>query len=1104
MPNSLKSIATNSGASSSIGNGGLTRDNTLGLSGTAGGKVKKVAIYDGSTFLGNATLKKNGSWSFNTSALADGTHNLTAKFFGKTTTSTSVVVTIDTRPPAATFSPTVLTNVGPQTSITSGQSTLDKTLGLKGTAEVGSKVAIYDGNTLLGNATVASNGTWSFTTQQLAPGQHALKAVVSDAAGNQTTVNGPTANLLAIGTVSATVGTDSGITPTISAGGATKDRTPTISGTAVAGTNVDIYDGNTRLGKAVVRSDGTWTFTTPELADGKHALKARFTTPNETYDAVVNVTVDNAPDDGLRFLNSVSSPGKVDVIDISSVLLMDKVAIQLFDFSGAVSFTDVVKVFDNGQLIGTAHSMYDSGYWSINTPTLAPGVHQFSAQVVDAAGNVAEVGGMTITTALAKVSDNMVTSTGATPTIANGGVTHDDTLGFSGAAMPGVQVSVFEGQRLLSRVTAGQDGAWSMVSPHLVEGTHNFRFEYAKGSVTQVDAHSLSATIDTTAPTGTFQTLPGASLSTPVLTGTAEAGVQVSLYDGNTVLGTPSRDGANWRYAVPALSQFGTHSFKARLVDAAGNETWVSGPSTNVLGSLDPAIVTDSGHAPSIQSGGITSDNTLTFTGTAVAGAAVRLYDGSTTLGTVSVASNGRWSLTTPTLADGQHNFHVDVTAGGQRASSADVRATVDHTPPTVVATLSSTLVTNLGDTPNIQSGGRTADHTLGLSGTAQANEYVKVLDGSTLLGTAPVDATGHWSFDTPGLSSGTHSFKAMVVDAAGNEGPAYSNTVSAQVNAAPALPAFNHPWSVESGWGEIDALAALRAATGRALPDVLDKPKLGGFYNDGVVLSNMEDAHYYGYTGAGVTVAVIDTGFSSDQQPALAQTKISPWTWDFANNDPVPEDVDTHGTFVASQIVARGDLTVDDWGYGGFVGGAYGVTLMPLRIGYNGDSTDLFQAVRYAVDHGADIINMSLFVGTGDVPGMRSAIQYAKDHDVLVVASAGNDTNGTIPLYPAAFAREFNNVLAVGIMEGHTYANWGNDAGAGPYGYVDASGINTLGYIPTGSMTWWHGSSFSTPLVTAEAALLQEANPLLSASQIADLITHTAHGVASRAVIPA
>ena len=1095
MANNFKSISTNTGIASSIASGGTTRDNTLGLSGTANTPIKRVGIYDGDTFLGNASLK-NGNWSFNTGALSDGTHTLTARFFGKTTSTQSVRVTIDTRPPTGTFAPTMLTNVEAQTLITSGQSTVDKTLGLSGTAEVGSKVAIYDGNTLLGNATMTANGSWTFTTPQLTPGQHQLKAVISDAAGNQTTVAGPTANLLAIGTLASSVTTDSGATQTISNGGATKDNTPTLTGTALAGTSVSVYDGNTLLGQVPVNSSGTWTYTTPLLADGAHDLKVRFTTANETYDTAINITVDTAADFSYRFLPTINRAGEVNSgLNPAEGFLGNRIGLTVLDTDND-TLSNVVKFFDNGQFIGNA-STNNGIYWRLDTPDLAPGNHHFTAQVVDLAGNIANIDGYTVTVVLGRVSDHITTSSGITPNIGNGGLTRDNTLGFTGKAIAGTRVSIYEGQNLLATTIAGTDGNWSATMPGLADGGHNFRFEYANGVSTQTETKTLSATIDSVAPVGSFDSMSNTAAISPIVTGTAEAGSTVAVYDGNNLLGTATRSGTSWQFDTLALSQTGTHTFKAKVIDAAGNEAWVAGPSLDLLAYLNPSITTNTGHAPSVQSGGFTSDNTLNFNGTALAGAVVRVYEGNQLLGTSNAGSTGEWSFTTQALADGLHTFHTDVAVGTKSASSRNIAVTVDQIAPSAPI-METTIQTNLGDVSTIQSGGRTVDHTLGLNGTAEAGAMIKMYDGTKYLGSTFVDTNAQWSFLTPALASGTHSLKALVIDAAGNESP-YSNVVTVQINAAPALPAFNHKWSTDSGWGEIDALAALRAATGRALPDVIGSTEFT--YIDGVAAANMNDAHYYGYTGSGVTIAIVDSGLSTVQE-GLSQAKISPYAWDFADNDAVPQDTIGHGTFVASQIAGQGNLEYANYD---FIGGAYGATLMPLRIDYS-NLAHPSQALRYAVDHGADIVNMSLFVGNNDeeVGAMRSAIQHAKDHDVLVVVSAGNQRGNPNPFYPAAFAKEFSNVIAVGVM--HDSAGYHptkehfplcNDAGAGPYAYVDALAVNTFGFFETGGLVPnGTGSSFAAPLVSAEAALLLEANPLLSAAQIASLITHTAHAL--------
>jgi T1SS-143 domain-containing protein len=197
-------IATTTGAATTISSGGLTKDNTLGLSGTVsdtnGSGVASVQIFDGTTSLGFATVT-GSSWSFTTSALVDGSHSLTAKATdnaGNTTTTSAVTATVDTTAPAETISSTITTNTGLTTTITSGGVTKDNTLGLSGTvSDTGGGVAsvqIFDGTTSLGFATVTGN-SWSFTTGQLSDAAHSFTAKATDNAGNTTTTSAVTATV---------------------------------------------------------------------------------------------------------------------------------------------------------------------------------------------------------------------------------------------------------------------------------------------------------------------------------------------------------------------------------------------------------------------------------------------------------------------------------------------------------------------------------------------------------------------------------------------------------------------------------------------------------------------------------------------------------------------------------------------------------------------------------------------------------------------------------------------------------------------------------------------------------------------------------------------
>ncbi len=196
---------------------------------------------------------------------------------------------------------------------------------------------------------------------------------------------------------------------------------------------------------------------------------------------------------------------------------------------------------------------------------------------------------------------------------------------------------------------------------------------------------------------------------------------------------------------------------------------------------------------------------------------------------------------------------------------------------------------------------------------------------------------------------------------------------------------------------------------------------------------------------GKGVKVAVLDTGVAYEDRgkfrrsPDLSRYRFAKGR-DFCahggpNGDPCggedayPDDPNGHGTHVASTIA---ESTYNGIGETGL---AYGATIMPVKVldrnGY-GDEQSIAQGIRYAVDHGAQVINLSFeFDSSIDspskVPLVVSALRRAKLHNVLVVAAAGNASRTSLA-YPAALS----GVLAVGAVTEHGCLADYSDSGPG------------------------------------------------------------------------
>lgn len=316
-------------------------------------------------------------------------------------------------------------------------------------------------------------------------------------------------------------------------------------------------------------------------------------------------------------------------------------------------------------------------------------------------------------------------------------------------------------------------------------------------------------------------------------------------------------------------------------------------------------------------------------------------------------------------------------------------------------------------------------------------------------------------------------------------------------------------------GYGLVDASTAVARALGEApFPDV---PNVGGL-QWGVDLVKAPEVWARGYQGQGTVVAVIDSGVDYNH-PEL-QNNI--WSnnddipnngidddgngyvddfrgWDFVENDNDPQDLESHGTHIAGTIASS-------IGGGGTVGIAPEAEIMILRVLDNagvGKVSDGIEAIRYAADNGADVINFSSG-GRRFVSEELDAIRYAESRGVVFVSAAGNDSLST-PDFPAATADRVG--IAVGSVDlANRFSNFSNQAGPLPLDYVVAPGgdggvedrgdiYSTVPFFLGGSSyDFFAGTSMATPHVTGVVALIKEANPSLSVSEIERIIIETAN----------
>ena len=192
------------------------------------------------------------------------------------------------------------------------------------------------------------------------------------------------------------------------------------------------------------------------------------------------------------------------------------------------------------------------------------------------------------------------------------------------------------------------------------------------------------------------------------------------------------------------------------------------------------------------------------------------------------------------------------------------------------------------------------------------------------------------------------------------------------------------------------------------------------------------------------------------------------------------------HGTTVAGLIAGRND---DDRGV---VGLAPDAKILPVRVldeeNRYDDALIVAKGVRWAVDNGARVINLSLG-GSGDSPALAAALDYAFARDVVVVACTGNLATSTTTKvwYPA---RE-PGVIAVAGLERNSDNLWSGSI-TGRETVLTAPATALVGARPAGGYWRVQGTSFAAPLVAATAALVRARYPQMSAGDVVNrLISH-------------
>ncbi|WP_306577633.1 VCBS domain-containing protein [Bradyrhizobium sp. SRS-191] len=386
-----------------------------------------------------------------------------------------------------------------------------------------------------------------------------------------------------------------------------------------------------------------------------------------------------------------------------------------------------IAIFVDGNQVGTA-TPNAGGHFTFTTAAIADGEYVFTATQTG--------GGQTLTTAplivdVLPLAPSLALAPGQAVLANNVGV-H-----LQGSGEPNQTVTLHlsgpGGSSVSYTTTTDSNGNYDFVTPHLADGHYTL-------NATETDADGV---VSLPSNVVAFDVVPQAPLISGVVgqpvdggrievTGSAEANIRINLFANGQYIGSGSTN-ANGLFDITAAAPLG-HGVYALVATAQDAANFVSGQSSAVAFHVDPL-------APAISAivGQRVNGGTVEVKGTALAGSTVTLYEGSTVVGSGVANGAGVFDIvTSATFADGIHALRATATDANGLTSllSAASNVAVLPTAPVISAVIA------------------TAPQTIQLQGTGEAGETIKVYaDGTTLLGSAVVDQTGHFAFsvDAPG-----------------------------------------------------------------------------------------------------------------------------------------------------------------------------------------------------------------------------------------------------------------------------------------------------------------------------------------------------------------
>ncbi|MRW94010.1 DUF4347 domain-containing protein [Duganella sp. FT80W] len=802
----------------------------------------------------------------------------------------------------------------------------------------------YDNGNSWSNASSFSTGSSSWSTSTTLAGSNTLQVRVTNTYGSSTAYS----HSYTLDQVAPATPVTPDLKPASDSGPSSTDNitnvtTPEFSGTAESGSTVTLYDsdGSTVLGSAVA-TGGNWSITASTLTQGTHNLSVKASDLAGNVSAASStlaVTIDTTAPSALALSSASASTSAASAgATVATLSATDSSALTYALASGNGS-NDA----DNASFTISGNSLH------VGASTLSAGTYHLYLSATDAAGNVSYLAQNFTVNAVPSVS-TITRAGGATAALAGSASTASYLVTFS-ESVTGVDTSDFTltGTGTASGSIASISGSGSSytVTVNNLSGDGSLRLDLnSSGTGIQSGASvaigggytaGASYTLDHTAPAtpsaavlsaGSDSGVSGSdnltNVTTPQLSGTAESGSTVTLYDsdGTTVLGSTTASGGNWSITASTLSQ-GAHQLTVKATDAAGNVSAASpalsitvdtaAPSALALSDTNAAVVSATAGA-TLATLSASDSSAITY--------ALATGNGSNDADNASFSVSGSsLQVGAAQLSAGTYHIYLSATDAAGNVSYLAQSISVQNAPAVSSIVRAAAAPADLAASANSASytitfsesvtGVDASDFSLTSSGTASGS--IASVSGSGSVYTVTVNSLsgdGALRLDLNSSATGIQNAGSVAIAAGYSSGASYTLDHS-----APAAPtAVSLSAASDSGGSNSDAITSVNTPEITGSAEAYATVRL--YDSDGVTLLGSTSADSAGHwsitsnilsdgshtlilrqtdaagnlsSASGGLVVVIDTAAAAPATPALASASDSGTTGDGITNVAAP-----------------------------------------------------------------------------------------------------------------------------------------------------------------------------------------------------------------------